>query len=67
MKIEQGALPSLRAATDVNAKSGDYFGPDKFQEWRGYPVKVESNALSNDKGIAKKLWKVSEDLTGVKI
>jgi len=67
MKIEQGALPSLRAATDLNAKSGDYFGPDKFQEWRGYPVKVESNALSNNKKIAKKLWKVSEDLTGVKI
>jgi len=66
MKIEQGALPSLRAATDESAESGDYFGPDKFGEWRGYPVKVQSNKRSQDKGIAKKLWDVSEKLTKVK-
>ena len=66
MPIWQGALPTLRAATDSNVKSGDYFGPDGFQERRGYPVKVESNKLSHDKEIAKKLWGVSEDLTGIK-
>jgi len=66
MPIWQGALPTLRAATDSNVKSGDYFGPDGFQELRGYPVKVEPNKLSHDKEIAKKLWGVSEDLTGIK-
>jgi NAD(P)-dependent dehydrogenase (short-subunit alcohol dehydrogenase family) len=65
MKIEQGTLPTLRAAFDGNAQSGDYFGPDGFREMRGYPVKVESNKLSHDKEIAKKLWNVSEELTGV--
>ena len=66
MPIEQGALPTLRAATDENAQNGDYFGPDGFQEWRGYPVKVEPNKLAKDEGIAVKLWDVSEELTEVK-
>jgi len=66
MKPWQGALPTLRAATDDAAQSGDYFGPDGWQEWRGYPKKVESNALSYDKTIAAKLWDVSESLTGIK-
>jgi len=65
MKAEQGALPTLRAATDDAANSGDYFGPDGWQEWKGYPVKVKSNELSHDKNIAKKLWEISEILTGV--
>lgn len=65
MPIEQGALPTLKAATDESVQSGDYYGPDKFMEWRGYPVKVESNKLSQDKGIANKLWDVSQELTGV--
>lgn len=67
MKTEQGALPTLRAAIDENAESGDYFGPDGWQGWRGYPVKVESNKLSHDQNIGKKLWDVSEELTGIKL
>ncbi len=66
MDIEQGTLPTLRAAFDDNAKSGDYFGPNGFMEWKGYPVKVGSNKLSQDKDIAKKLWDVSEKLTRIK-
>jgi NAD(P)-dependent dehydrogenase (short-subunit alcohol dehydrogenase family) len=66
MPVEQGALPTLRAATDENAGSGDYFGPGGFMEMKGYPVKVESNKLSHDKTIADKLWDVSEELTNVK-
>ena len=65
MKQEQGALPTLIAATEKTAKSGDYFGPDGWQEWKGYPVKVESNKLSHDKNIAAKLWDVSQELTGI--
>lgn len=66
MKIEKGALPTLRAATDKNAQSGDYFGPDGWQEWRGYPVKVDTNKLAKDEVLSKKLWNVSEELTKVK-
>jgi len=66
MQIWQGALPTLKAAFDNEAQSGDYYGPDGWQEWRGYPQKVESNKLSHDKIIAEKLWDVSEKMTGVK-
>ncbi len=66
MKSFQGALPTLRAATDVDAQCGDYFGPNGFQEWRGFPVKVQSNRLSHDVKIAEKLWEVSEQLTNTK-
>jgi NAD(P)-dependent dehydrogenase (short-subunit alcohol dehydrogenase family) len=66
MTIEQGALPTLRAAIDEDAKGGDYFGPDGFMELKGYPIKVEASNLAKDITIAKKLWDVSEELTGMK-
>ncbi|MFT4740916.1 MAG: NAD(P)-dependent dehydrogenase (short-subunit alcohol dehydrogenase family) [Algoriphagus sp.] len=62
---KMGTLPTLRAATDIHVKSGDYYGPEGFMEMRGYPVKVDANKLAQDKGIANKLWNLSEQLTGV--
>jgi NAD(P)-dependent dehydrogenase (short-subunit alcohol dehydrogenase family) len=64
--ISMGALPTLRAATEKDLKGAEYFGPDGFMEMRGCPVRVETNQLSKDAAIAKKLWEVSEQLTGVK-
>jgi hypothetical protein len=32
---------------------------------RGYPAKARSNNKSYDEALAKRLWKVSEELTGV--
>jgi NAD(P)-dependent dehydrogenase (short-subunit alcohol dehydrogenase family) len=66
MPAEQGALPTLRAATDVSARGGDYYGPDGFMQMKGYPVKVDTNELAKDAAKAKKLWDVSEELTNVK-
>ena len=63
--VENGTLPTLRAATDDDALSGDYFGPSGWQEIRGNPVAVYSNELSKDTVQAKKLWDLSEELTGV--
>jgi NAD(P)-dependent dehydrogenase (short-subunit alcohol dehydrogenase family) len=62
---EMGAMPTVRAATDENVKGGEYYGPDGFGEFYGNPVKVDSNRLSKDEMIAKRLWKVSEEMTGV--
>ena len=61
-----GALPTLRAAIEKDLTGAEYFGPNGFIELRGYPVEVETNKLSKDEAIAKKLWEVSEELTGVK-
>jgi NAD(P)-dependent dehydrogenase (short-subunit alcohol dehydrogenase family) len=61
-----GALPSLYAATASDVKNGDYFGPKGFLEMKGSPKRVQSTPRSHDLELAKKLWDVSESLTGVK-
>ena len=60
-----GALPSLRAATDPGTLGGQYYGPDGLAEQRGHPVVVASSAQSYDVDLQRRLWAVSEDLTGV--
>lgn len=65
-KVEMGTLPTLRAAFDTEAKPGDFFGPNGLFGIKGYPVIVKSNKLSHDEIIAKKLWDMSEKMTGVK-
>lgn len=64
-KVSQGVLPTLRAAIDPEAKSGDFFGPSGFQELKGDPILVKSNELANDSQKAVKLWDMSEELTGI--
>jgi NAD(P)-dependent dehydrogenase (short-subunit alcohol dehydrogenase family) len=59
-----GAQPSLLAAVGT-AAGGDYFGPTSFREMKGKAGKVNSTSLSKDKEVAKKLWEVSEKLTGI--
>jgi NAD(P)-dependent dehydrogenase (short-subunit alcohol dehydrogenase family) len=60
-----GALPTLRAATDPDVQGGQYFGPEGFLEQRGHPKLVGSSAQSHDEDLQRRLWTVSEELTGV--
>ncbi|WP_156687737.1 SDR family NAD(P)-dependent oxidoreductase [Mycobacterium sp. Marseille-P9652] len=60
-----GALPTLRAATDPGVLGGQYYGPDGFAETRGHPKLVSSSAKSHDAEMQRRLWAVSEELTGV--
>jgi NAD(P)-dependent dehydrogenase (short-subunit alcohol dehydrogenase family) len=63
---EKGALPQLYAATHPGLESGEFLGPDGFYEQRGYPQHVTPhNREAYDEGIARRLWEVSEELTGV--
>ena len=62
---EMGALPTLRAATDPHVSGGQYLGPGGFLEMRGYPKVVASNRRSHDVDVQRRLWTVSEELTGV--
>lgn len=62
-----GALPQLRASIDENVKGGEYYGPDGFNEMVGSPVLVKSNKASHNIADAKKLWEVSEKITGLKL
>jgi NAD(P)-dependent dehydrogenase (short-subunit alcohol dehydrogenase family) len=61
-----GALPQLRAATDPNAQSGEYYGPTGKSERKGPPVVVDTIPEAKDPALAARLWTLSEELTGVK-
>jgi NAD(P)-dependent dehydrogenase (short-subunit alcohol dehydrogenase family) len=62
---EDGALPSLFAATAPEVLSGDYYGPGGFLEVRGAPKKVGRTSAAKDGEVAAALWERSEQLTGV--
>jgi NAD(P)-dependent dehydrogenase (short-subunit alcohol dehydrogenase family) len=62
---EAGAWPTLLAATG-DVPSGSYVGPGGFMQQRGKAKVVDSTPASKDDAVAKRLWEVSEELTGVR-
>lgn len=61
----KGALPTIFAATQSTLKGGEYIGPDGFMNMRGNP-KISSEGFKRfDSEVATKLWRVSEELTGI--
>ena len=63
--VEMGTLPTLYAATAPDVEGGEYFGPDRFREYRGHPTRVEVKPEGRDEEVGRRLWSVSEELTGV--
>ncbi|MFE7278616.1 oxidoreductase [Streptomyces sp. NPDC057623] len=61
---DAGALPTLFAATQ-DLPGASYAGPDGRGEWRGSPTLVGRSARASDPEAARRLWNVSEELTGV--
>jgi NAD(P)-dependent dehydrogenase (short-subunit alcohol dehydrogenase family) len=62
---EGGALPTLYAAgADVPPNS--FAGPGGFMEQRGAPKLVGRSDAARDGEVARRLWEVSEELTGVR-
>ena len=62
---EMGALPTLYAATVADLPGGTYIGPDGFMEGRGHPKVVTAAGKAYDEDDWRRLWDVSEQLTGV--
>jgi len=62
---EMGALPTLYAATEPGLPGGTYAGPDGFTEQRGHPHVTSPNRAAQDEAVARRLWEVSEEMTGV--
>jgi hypothetical protein len=62
---ERGALPQLYAATAPDVEGGQFYGPDGFQQARGSPTVVQPVGRARDEETARRLWEVSEKLTGV--
>ena len=63
---EKGALPQLYAATAPDVHGADFFGPDGYRALRGDPTRVFPSRYAADPDVAKRLWQVSEELTGVR-
>ena len=61
----RGALPTLRAAADPDARGGQYYGPHGIMGIRGFPVAVKPSAAARDDDAARRLWEASERLTGI--
>jgi NAD(P)-dependent dehydrogenase (short-subunit alcohol dehydrogenase family) len=62
---EMGALPTLYAATAPDMRNGSFVGPDGFMEQRGHPHLVSAASRAYDEAAWRRLWEVSEELTGV--
>ncbi len=60
-----GTLPGVRASLDEEAKGAMYYGPSGKGQMKGKPVVVKSNAASHSEEDARKLWTISQELTGV--
>jgi NAD(P)-dependent dehydrogenase (short-subunit alcohol dehydrogenase family) len=62
---EEGAYPQVMCATENDLDQNKFYGPTGRSNWVG-PVgahKLEPHA--KDKAVAKRLWKVSEESTGI--
>ncbi|UGT55142.1 oxidoreductase [Nocardia asteroides] len=58
-----GALPTLFAAVQ-DLPGASFVGPDGAGERRGYPTLVGRSANASDPATARRLWELSEALTG---
>jgi NAD(P)-dependent dehydrogenase (short-subunit alcohol dehydrogenase family) len=59
-----GALPTLYAAV-ADVPGNSFAGPGGFMESRGAPKLVGRSGAATDMDVARRLWDVSEQLTGV--
>ena len=66
ISAKKGSEATLFAATNSKASEYIYWGPTGIIEMRGPIGKAKINKKAQDKGIAKRLWNVSEEMTGVK-
>jgi NAD(P)-dependent dehydrogenase (short-subunit alcohol dehydrogenase family) len=66
-KIDEGILPALYAATSPEAAGGAFFGPHGLFEAAGGGVQeAKLPAEINNEADARRLWEISEQLTGVR-
>lgn len=59
-----GARSQLLAANKPGLAGGEFIGP-RFEAW-GHPKELTGSKRSRDLGLMKRLWEISEELTGAK-
>jgi NAD(P)-dependent dehydrogenase (short-subunit alcohol dehydrogenase family) len=63
---DRGSWPLVYAATSPDAHGGGYYGPDGIAEIKGAPTEVKPKPHALDPETGKRLWEVSEKVTGVR-
>lgn len=63
MEPWQGALSSLYAITSPDVAGGDFYEPDSG--YKGYPVKSTIELKAMDEDLARKLWQMAQQATGI--
>ena len=61
----KGAWPALQAACDPAARPGGYYGSQGLGEARGPSGEAKRTAAAQDTGLARRLWDVSVEMTGI--
>lgn len=62
----EGARSLVYAATHDPVEPGGYYGPTGFMQGRGEPGRVKPARRALDDGVAARLWRISEEMTGVR-
>lgn len=62
----RGALPTLFAATSPTIRGGEYIGPRGLFGLWGMPTVARIAPQARNESDARRLWEVSEELTGVR-
>jgi NAD(P)-dependent dehydrogenase (short-subunit alcohol dehydrogenase family) len=65
MEPWQGALSTLYAAVVPDISKGGLYGPDQDGGYRGFPAQATITPNALDEAVAKKLWNLAEQATGV--
>lgn len=60
-----GAQPALFAAVSASAQPGGFYGPGGLFELGGSPRVARASSQARDRAVARRLWQVAEELTGV--
>lgn len=63
---EAAAAPIIFAACDEDAQGGEYYGPGGWLEIAGKPDRARLNPIATDKDLGRRLWTLTEELTGVR-
>jgi NAD(P)-dependent dehydrogenase (short-subunit alcohol dehydrogenase family) len=61
----QGAWPALQASTSDDVKPGHYYGPQGMGEMKGQSGEAKRSLLAEDAALARRLWDVSVEMTGI--
>jgi len=63
-KVESALLPALYAATSPSAEGGRLYGPNGFRHLAGAPAEQKLYSRLRGEDDARRIWKISEELTG---